>query len=526
MARRRSSIRDFAEGFNSGWDIVGEIGAAYDLGQMDDAQVEKDFKVENYAGGLGLDAKGQQAQTLAAQDAEFGADAANMTAEGLNYAAGAPTARTDMTDKGLGTTYSYRGKSYGDAAPSDYMMSYEDEMARAKVFDKWGMRDDAKSARKAAFDYSNQGLINELRNEQILTNRQAREQSAAMHPYQLGKAQFGLAADAQNLAYNAAANPLKLDGLDITNRLNDATLADKNLDIKQKREVQNINNMFGAALNGDMEAVTGNKSLMESIAKFYNNSDFADDDRRMTYDAKSNQWMVVMGSGEADPQVPATVVLSQLQAENPELFRQSIARAHQYAVAGVTGNYDSLYKNDAYTARAAKDRRGTALKAPEILQDRIEKGIATLPEWMRYTKQSDPDLAAQGYATYRASNNALGVKNGSVKPPLSSQNTESTAVPEGGLRTPAENAQFQQQVKADKARGRDLNLYLDAIERAPDYATAYEMLNEPGVAAMLEEYGLLERAQRAVQDRADDGRIMRGIRAITRPLGLRNKYLR
>jgi len=104
MARRRSPIVNFLEGFNAGWDTVGQIGSAFEVNKLEDE--EKRIREATKKGGKGLQAD----------------------ADG---------------------NYSVFGMSF-DTKPTEFDISYARNTRQADIYDKWGNKEFARSLRTDA----------------------------------------------------------------------------------------------------------------------------------------------------------------------------------------------------------------------------------------------------------------------------------------------------------------------------------------------------------------------------------------
>lgn len=127
MARRKSSVANFLEGFNAGWDTVGKVGAAYNINKLDDD--EERLKVD---GGLAANDDGK---------------------------------------------YTVFGQTF-DEKPTDFQISAARNTAQADIYDRFGMKDDARGLRKDA-------LASKLQGQQFRTSEQAYNQSEQLFPGQL-----------------------------------------------------------------------------------------------------------------------------------------------------------------------------------------------------------------------------------------------------------------------------------------------------------------------------------------------------
>jgi len=111
MARRRSPIVNFLEGFNAGWDTVGKVGSAIEINRMNEE--EEKIKAATKEGGKGLQA---------------GKDG-NYTVFGMSF----------------------------DQKPTDFDISYARNTAQADIYDKYGQKDFARSLRADAKNDKIQG---------------------------------------------------------------------------------------------------------------------------------------------------------------------------------------------------------------------------------------------------------------------------------------------------------------------------------------------------------------------------------
>lgn len=148
--RRRGGLSDFLRGFNEGYQAVGGLLAAYEASKLNDEDpyasddVTKDDKT--YQQAMGLQGADQQAAMLREQDAGFGVDAANMTAAGLNYASGDKTPANDHLAPGK---WNYLGQQF-DAKPTEAQRDWALDRAKAKIYEKYGLMNEARQFRNDA----------------------------------------------------------------------------------------------------------------------------------------------------------------------------------------------------------------------------------------------------------------------------------------------------------------------------------------------------------------------------------------
>lgn len=154
MARRRSPIVNFLEGFNAGWDTVGKVGSAFEVSRLEDE--EERIREANKAGGKGLQAD----------------------ADG---------------------NYSVFGMSF-DTKPTEFDISYARNTRQADIYDRYGQKDFARSLRADA------------KNDRIQGQQYAFNQE--YNPLRLEDARAGIASkrattEATNLANQYARGSLQ-----------------------------------------------------------------------------------------------------------------------------------------------------------------------------------------------------------------------------------------------------------------------------------------------------------------------------
>jgi hypothetical protein len=255
MARRRSPIVNFLEGFNAGWDTVGKVGSAFEVSRLEDE--EKRIREATQKGGKGLQAD----------------------ADG---------------------NYSVFGMSF-DTKPTDFDISYARNTRQADIYDRYGQKDFARSLRADAKNDRIQGQqyafnqeYNPLRLEDaragIASKRATTQATTLANEYARGSLQDRLAQAEANRKL-AEANVISVQE---ANRLNKLLFPEK---VKQSQlttrsqELGNLalesnNRVLTATENDRIEAAgLGNDLTQQNIESVTRSNDMNQETYRSTVDA-------------------------------------------------------------------------------------------------------------------------------------------------------------------------------------------------------------------------------------------------
>jgi hypothetical protein len=151
MARRRSPVVNFLEGFNAGWDTVGKVGSAFEVSRLEDE--EERIREATKKGGKGLQAD----------------------ADG---------------------NYSVFGMSF-DTKPTEFDISYARNTRQADIYDRYGQKDFARSLRADA------------KNDRIQGQQYAFNQE--YNPLRLEDARAGIASKRASTEATSIANKFNRD---------------------------------------------------------------------------------------------------------------------------------------------------------------------------------------------------------------------------------------------------------------------------------------------------------------------------